>query len=403
RGNGSSRIVASSAQTRFWALSQVVNTGSTYHLPLTVKLRDEKVQYDSQLLFNLFKKTVLQLIQRHESLRTVIKTDEIGPYQWVLSKNQLEPRLIAIHKKIKQKALSSEIDSFHSKSFDLNNDLMLRFGLFTLENQTIESVQEYILLITIHHISCDAWSIGNILKDFNIIFENLLKDNDYCIEETESNYINEIGRREIYWNKNHMLDRDLNYWKNQLQDLPYPMNLPCDFQRPPEAQFKGDLLEFNFGMDIGRKVISFAQENNLTPFMFIQTCVALLLHKLGCGTDIVLGTPDSGRQDIIGQDIVGCFINLITLKFNLSGNPTFSELTQKVRRIVMDAYSHYTTPFDQLVKEFSFGGIKASHPLFTVGMGLQNESDFSLNLSGLKIENINYKPKVARYDLNFDA
>ncbi|QRN40662.1 MAG: D-alanine--poly(phosphoribitol) ligase subunit DltA [Neisseriaceae bacterium] len=401
--NRTNRIVASSAQTRFWALSQVVNTGSTYHLPLTVKIKDEKTQYNSQLLFNLFKKTVLQIIHRHESLRTVIKTDEDGPYQLVLSKNQLESRLMAVHKKIKQKFLPHQINLFHSKSFDLTNDLMLRFGLFTLENKTTVSGQEHVLLITIHHISCDAWSIANILKDFNIIFNNLLKDKDYYIEETESNYINEIGRRELYWTKNNMSDRDLNYWKNQLRDLPCPMNLPCDFQRPSEPRFKGDLLEFNFGLNIGRKVVSFAQKNNLTPFMFIQTSIALLLHRLGCGRDIVLGTPDSGRQDIIDQEIVGCFINLIVLKFNLSGNPTFLELTRRVRRTVMDAYSHYTTSFEQLVKEFSSSGVKTSHPLFTVGVGLQNPSDFTFNLSGLNIEAINYKPKVARYDLNFDV
>lgn len=392
------RVVPGPAQMRFWALSELGLSGKTYHIPMTLRLTSVSNNWNFNKLFNHFKTVILNLIFKHESLRTIINSDDKGVFQVVLNNEEVLKRFIPVKKTINKQDTNTQIDSFHSQEFNLSDDLMLRFGLFNL-NKT----KEYVFLITLHHICCDAWSISIILNDIKNIFDFLLNNPQSTYTSDVTSYIDEIGLRDEKWQDTDVYNKDLDYWRKQLFDLTCPLNLPLDYKRTNNPQFKGDLAYFNFGKIMGEQIKSLSQQKSVTYFMLIQACIAILLNKIGCGDDIVIGVPDSGREDIKSKEVVGCFINLLVLRFNLSGNPSFSDILNNIRKVSLDAYSHVSVSFDILVRVLGFSNVKSHHPLFTVGVGLQDASNYQFNLEGFNIDVIDYHPKVSRYDINFDV
>ncbi|MFH4355523.1 MAG: D-alanine--poly(phosphoribitol) ligase subunit DltA [Neisseriaceae bacterium] len=388
------------AQKRFWVLSHLKYLGAAYHVPLTVKLAPKDKLLTSGNLLTQLRESLIQLVYRHEALRTVICVKLNGLYQEVLPMEEVRRRLIAQRKIVQLTGLKGVLRAFHNRPFNLENEVMVRLALVEIISQH-SSQASYILAITFHHIACDAWSIPILLEDFATIFEALSKDASFRVQQASCNYIDAIGQQQAFWRLNQLQEEDLSYWKQQLTGLPVPMRLPFDKDRLVEPRFEGETLATSLGNSLGKDILQLARRYSVTPFMVLQATLAILLHRLGCGTDIVLGTPDSGRKDIDATKVVGCFINLLVLRFDLSGNPSFIEVLERVRKVALDAYSHSTLPFETLVSQFSAGGFTSVHPLFTVAIGLIAE-DWDFSLKGFSIQPVSYPTRVAKYDLNFD-
>ena len=191
------------------------------------------------------------------------------------------------------------------------------------------------------------------------------------------------------------------FWRKTLQDLPEELALPTDHPRPPVAGYRGDTVPFRISPDLHRRLLTLARDNQASLFMVLQAGLAALMTRLGCGTDIPIGSPTAGRTDHALDDLIGCFVNTLVLRTDTAGNPSFRDLIGRVRAANLAAYAHQDLPFERLVEILNPARSRARHPLFQIMLAFQNKIDVSLDLPGVAV---GYQPialEIAKFDLSF--
>ncbi|MFG2285703.1 amino acid adenylation domain-containing protein [Streptomyces sp. NPDC048595] len=380
----------SSHQEGLWFLHKLNGPSATYNMPLL--LRGE-----GALDATALEGALDDVVERHESLRTVFYEIDGRPFQKVLAPGELRP--VWRSRRVSPDALAAEIEAAAGHGFDLTGELPLRATLFDLGGDT------WALFLLLHHTAGDGWSFQPLCRDLAAAYTARttgaapqwpplpVQYADYALWQR--------GQLAAADEPGSALAEDFDYWQKQLAGAPECLDLPLDRPRPTSASYAGDIVRFTLDADLHRGLSELARSLDATLYMVLQAALAALLTRLGAGTDIPLGVPIAGRRDEALHDLVGFFVNTLVLRADTSGDPSFATLAAQVREASLQAYAHQDTPFDQLVERINPQRSSAHHPLFQVALVLQNSPEAAFDLPGVRTRLELTGTGTARYDLWF--
>lgn len=398
------------AQQRLWFLDQLEPESAFFNMPTVMQLT-------GQLHVDALEKSFKFLIARHESLRTVFRTmtcedsSEGGskdnrdgePIQIIQAPSaaaaqfRLTVRLVASEEEAHQLA-QAEVTT----PFNLSEGPLLWVQLLQIaeEDSSAGLEQSHLLVVTMHHIVSDGWSLGVLVEELNHAYRAYTQGEQPTLPDLPIQYADFA-----VWQRNHLrsggLDAQLSYWQEQLTGTPALLELPTDYPKPPVQSYQGAHYTFELSADITTKLNQLAQHHNATLFMVLLTAFSVLLARYSRQTDIAVGTliaANRNRAEI--EELIGFFLNTLVLRTQLEGNPSFTELLAQVRQNTLAAYDHQDVPFEQLVDQLSLERTLSYSPLFQVMMVLQNadEGEFILPNLTATMQPIDFP--FARYDLS---
>ncbi|ANB09091.1 hypothetical protein SAM40697_5134 [Streptomyces ambofaciens] len=383
------RIPLSHAQRRLWFLQKLEQSTYLYNISTAVRLRGE---LDHEAL----ERALQDVTARHESLRTVFLEDAEGPHQVVLDGAGTRPELLRV--RVSATELAERVTEASRYEFDLTAEIPLRVWSFEL------SPTEHVLLVLVHHIASDGWSMGPLARDLATAYQARLRGRAPEWEPLPLQYPDyALWQHEVLGSADDpdsAVSRQLDHWRRTLAGLPEELELPTDRSRPALPTFRGDTVELDIPADLHAAARALAAERNVTVFMVVQAALATLLSRMGAGSDIPLGTPVAGRTDSAVEDLVGFFVNTLVLRTDVSGNPRFRELLDRVRRTDLEAFAHQDVPFERLVEVLNPERALARHPLFQTALSW-NTTAVALDLPGLATDGQPVDAGTAKFDLNF--
>ncbi|MEC1528974.1 non-ribosomal peptide synthetase DhbF [Bacillus spizizenii] len=385
------RIPLSFAQRRLWFLHCLEGPSPTYNIPVAVRLSGELDQ-------GVLQAALYDLVCRHESLRTIFPESQGTSYQHILEADQARPVLHVTE--IAEKELFERFAEAVRYSFDLTAEPAFRAELFVI------GPDEYVLLLLVHHIVGDGWSLTPLTRDLGAAYAArchgkapewaplAVQYADYAIWQQEL-----LGSGD---DPNSLIAGQLAFWKETLKNLPDQLELPTDYSRPAEPSHDGDTIHFRIEPELHKRLQDLARANRVSLFMVLQSGLAALLTRLGAGTDIPIGSPIAGRNDDALGDLVGLFINTLVLRTDTSGDPSFRELLDRVREVNLAVYENQDLPFERLVEVLNPARSRATHPLFQIMFAFQNTPDAELNLPDIESSLQIHSVGSAKFDLTLE-
>ncbi|MCH0573408.1 amino acid adenylation domain-containing protein, partial [Streptomyces sp. MUM 136J] len=386
-------VPLSYAQRRLWFLSRFEGEDSaTYNLPIALRLT-------GVLDRNVLEAALCDVVQRHESLRTVFPEGPDGtPFQEVVV--GARARIALDVRAASPEGLADLVAETTGQGFDLTSELPLRARLFALGEET------HVLVVVLHHIAGDGWSMAPLARDVATAYEARTEGRVPDWEPLPVQYADYTLWQQATLgdesNPDSVLNAQLAYWTSALTDLPEQLAVPTDRPRPVVASYRGDTVPFEIDGELHARLAALARESGASMFMVLQAALATLLSRLGAGTDIPIGSPIAGRTDEALDDLVGFFVNTLVLRTDLSGDPTFRELIERVRETDLAAYAHQDVPFEYLVEALNPARSMSRHPLFQTMLVLQNNDRADLSLPGLTVStgtDMGVVAPAARFDL----
>lgn len=386
-----SKVPLSFAQRRLWFLHCLEGPSPTYNIPVVIRLFGELNQKALQDAF-------CDVVARHETLRTIFP-DVLGTsYQQILEPIQARPKLMVTS--ITESEISKALTEAVRYNFDLAVEPAIRVQLFKIKPN------EFILLVLLHHIVGDGWSLKPLMRDIAIAYTARSQGTNVQWSPLPVQYADyALWQQDLLgdeMNPDSLVSRQLDFWKEALKDLPDQLEIPADYSRPIEASYRGETIDFIVEPNLHRRLLELARQNGVSLFMVLQSGLAALLTRLGAGTDIPVGSPIAGRNDESLGEIVGLFINTLVLRTNTSGDPDFRELLSRVREVNLAAYEHQDVPFERLVEVLNPVRSRNRHPLFQIMLALQNTPEAALNLPGMKTSLEIRSVGAAKFDLTLE-
>ncbi|WP_229834825.1 non-ribosomal peptide synthetase [Streptomyces xantholiticus] len=383
-------IPLSPAQRRLWFLNRFEGPGTTYNLPLALRLTGE-------LDVAALNDALADVVARHESLRTVFPEVDGRPRQQVLSAGAARPALPT--EDVTETALDAVLREAAAEGFDLASQPPLRARLFRV------SATEHVLLVVVHHIAGDGWSMAPFARDLGLAYDARRGGAAPAWQPLPVQYADyTLWQRDVLGDEtdpSSPLARQIDHWRTALAGLPEELSLPVDRPRPAEVTYRGESIPLRLPADVHERIVAVARENRASVFMVVQAALASLLGRLGAGEDIPVGSVIAGRTDEALNDLVGFFVNTLVLRTDLSGDPTFRELLERVRETDLAAYANQDVPFERLVEILNPARSLARHPLFQVMLAFQNNAEATLDLDGVRAAALPIGLAAAKFDLLF--
>jgi amino acid adenylation domain-containing protein/non-ribosomal peptide synthase protein (TIGR01720 family) len=360
------------SQQRQWILDQFDPGSADYNLPTPVRLR-------GRLDVDALERTLSEIIRRHEVLRTTFAVGrEGGPVQVINPAQPLSLQVLDLsyvpETEREQKALELIKDEA-MLPFDLMRGPMVRAGLLRL------GAEDFVLLLTMHHIVNDGWSQGILIREIAEIYEAYSKGEASPLPEPPIQY-GDFVHWQRSWLQGETLDEQLSYWRGRLADVPV-LQLPTDRPRPPVQTFNGAAEPLLLPFALAEQLKSLSREEKSTLFMTLLTAFKIMLARYAGQEDISVGTFIANRNRVEIERLVGFFINNLALRTDLSGDPTFRELIRRVRETTLGAYAHQDVPFEKVLDELQPERDLSRTPLFQVMFVLQNAPTVALDAPGL--------------------
>ena len=260
------------------------------------------------------------------------------------------------------------------------------------------STDEHVLLLSLHHIISDGWSMGVLVREVATLYEAYAVGAESRLKELNLQYGDyAVWQRE--WLRGEVLDQQLAYWRKQLAGAPPVLELPTDRSRPQVQTFRGAALPFKLSKELAEELRALSRREGVTLYMTLLAGLQTLLARYTGQEDISTGTPIANRRRGELENLIGFFVNTLVLRTDLSGNPTFHELVQRVKETALGAYAHQDVPFEMLVEVLQPERSMSHTPLFQVLFVLQNAPQEKLELSGLTVELLDIDSGTAKFDL----
>ncbi len=326
------------AQQRLWFLDQLQPDSAVYNIPQPIRLKGE-------LRVDALQQALDEIVRRHEVLRTTYPTIEDSPVQQINPPQAVALRVIdlrSLAQTDRETSLHRELVAEAQKPFKLQDDLMLRALLVQLEPE------ENVLLLTIHHIAADAWSLGVILSELGTLYNCFSKGQPSPLPEPERQYRHFALHRHGQANE---MRAHLAYWKDQLAQAPSLFEWPTDNPRPAIQSHRGGSHRFTISPQTAQRLRAMAQEEGCTTFMALLAAFQTLAFRYTGREDIITGSAIANRNRPEFEGLVGFFVNTLPLRTRLDPRMTFRELLQRVRKVTIEAYEHQDVPFERLVEE----------------------------------------------------
>ncbi len=376
------------AQWRLWYMHRLEPSGYIYNVPNFFRLAGE-------LDLEAFQKGLNIVIERHEVLRTRFPIVDGNAVQVIEPPFKLDIPIVDLSE-MPENDREEEANRLTTeevyKPFDLENGPLIRVRLIKVGDQ------DHIVLITLHHIVSDAWSLGILIREFSVAYEAHLYGKSVDLPELPIQYVDyAVWQRSNL--KGDVLESQMRYWRNQLTPLPPALELPTARVRPRVQTFKGERQVITLPASDVSMAKSFNKETNTTLFMIFLAGYLALLHRYTGETDISVGTPVANRGRMETEGLIGFFVNMLVMRGDLSGDPTFRELLERVREMALDAFNYQELPFEMIVEDLHPAQDSSRNPLFQIGFQFQNADVGELQLPGLVLKGLHPDFGVARLDL----
>ncbi|MFD9536444.1 amino acid adenylation domain-containing protein [Streptomyces sp. NPDC060010] len=389
-GERPAELPLSHAQQRLWVIQQIDSASAAYNFPLVMRLR-------GRLDVAAWRAALADVTARHEALRTVFVTREGLAFQRVLPADGALP--VVEVAPATEEELPALIDTAVRRPFDLAGELPLRATVLTV------GAEDHVVVLLLHHITTDEWSDRPFLRDLTTAYAARLGGAAPHWEPLPVQYADyALWQRELLGDAadpGSLAARQLEYWRGALEGAPEEIELPADRPRPARPVFTGGELDVSFDARAHRGLRRLAKEHNASMFMVVHAAVAALLHRMGAGADIPIGSPIAGRGDEALDDLVGFFVNTLVLRTDLGGDPAFGELVERVRDTALAAFSHADVPFEAVVERLNPTRSLARNPLFQVMVGYHHRTGEDAALPGLAVEYVPFRITSAKFDLVF--
>ncbi|MBE9205818.1 amino acid adenylation domain-containing protein [Nostoc sp. LEGE 06077] len=387
RANNSD-VPMSFAQQRLWFLDQFEPNSPVYNIPTALRLV-------GNLNVVALEKSLQEIIHRHAALRTNFITINGQTKQSIKSQTNWTLSIVDYQHlpTTEQEIVTQQLGQQQLiEPFDLVRQSLIRATLVLL------SQTEQVLLVFMHHIVSDGWSMGVFVQELAQIYNAYSQGQLSPLTPLPIQYADfAIWQRE--WLQGYVLQSQLSYWQQQLKDAPTVLSLPTDRPRPAVQTVAGSIHEFALSVDLTDKLVQLSQEQGCTLFMTLLAAYDTLLYRYTGQSDILVGSPIANRDRSEIEGLIGFFINTLVMRTNMAGNPCFSELLTQVREMAMGAYAHQHLPFEMLVEALQPERDLAHTPLFQVMFILQNSPASELELNGLTVSSLPIKGVTAAFDL----
>ncbi len=373
------------AQEQLWFISQLAAGNTTYNIPCAMEIT-------GSLNVPVLERTIQEIARRHEILRTNFQQIDGQNVQIINPESSITLTVVNLESE-QLTTVEKLINLEAEKSFDLNQDLLFQATLWRLSETT------HVLLLNMHHIISDGWSMGILLQELSTLYQTYLSPDKSPLPELAIQYADFAVWQRQYLN-HEVRQKQLNYWKQQLADAPPLLELPADRVRPPVQSFQGGVWEFEINSDVSQKVRELSQKSGATLFMTILAAFVTLLYRYSNQDDILVGSPMANRNRPEIEPLIGYFVNTVVLRNQLTGNPSFSEVINRVRTVAMDAHVHQDVPFEQVVEALQPQRNLSYSPLFQVLFDLQHSLTDKLQLPGLTLTPFHLGHTTSKFDLS---
>ncbi|HEY54092.1 MAG TPA: amino acid adenylation domain-containing protein, partial [Caldilineae bacterium] len=377
------------AQQRLWFLDQLEPNTAMYNIPMVVRMR-------GKLDVAALQRSIHEIGRRHETLRTVFQSERGEPYQVIRPEAEIAMQVVDLRQEPAQEreSLARRMAQEEARRpFDLAQGPLLRTMLLQLDDD------DYFALLTMHHIISDGWSMGVLLRELSTYYRAFSQAFAPEIEPLAIQYV-DFAAWQRQWLAGERLEQQLAYWKSQLQGSPALLRLPTDRPRPPIQSTRGGSFGFELPAALSHRLIALAHEHGVTPFMLLLSAFQTLLARYSGQEDICVGIPVANRRRSEIEPLIGFFANTLVIRSDFSDDPTFAELLQAVKEVVVDAQAHQDLPFEMLVDELEPERDMSYTPLFQVMFSLQAAATRTIQLPDLTMEQINLDSGAAKFDLN---
>jgi amino acid adenylation domain-containing protein len=377
------------AQQRLWFLDQYEPGSTLYNLSAAIRLKGA---------FNVkaLEQTLNEIVRRHESLRTTFSTVDDHPVQVINEPRAFRLTVVELQESCleekKETAARFAAEEGHTP-FNLAEGPLLRVKLLRLAED------DHVLLITMHHIISDGWSIKVLISEIGELYEAYANGHEAALPELPIQYA-DFAVWQRNWLQGERLAEQLSYWKAQLAAAPPLLELPTDRPRPIFKTFHGAHIDLNLSKKLSEDVTRLSRREGATLFMTLFSAFVTLLYRYSGQHDILVGTAIANRNRAETETLIGFFVNTLVLRTRLSERMTFRELLDQVCENALDAYAHQDLPFEKLVEELQPERTLSNSPLFQVLFHLQNAVTESLDLSGLSMDELETETETAKFDLS---
>jgi len=377
------------AQQRLWFLDQFEEQASaTYNIPLALRLRGE-------LNLPALEQSLQWLLLRHSSLRSYFIAPEGQPQVAVLDMERIEllqqHDLRQLHGESQQREMMRLLDAHVVVPFDLAHGPLFKADLLQL------AAEDHLLMINMHHAVSDAWSIGLLLRDLNHAYTAFAAGALPELPPLAIEY-GDYAAWQRSWLQGAELQRQVDYWQQQLADIPELLELPTDKVRPAQQSYRGAYHMHSLPKELGQAIAELSRQQGTTLFMTLLAAFNILLARYSRQDDLCVGSPIANRSHSETEDMIGFFVNTLVLRAKLDPAASFNELLQATRQTCLAAYAHQDIPFEMLVEALQPARSMSHAPLFQVMLVVQNEMP-PLTLPGLAVEQVAGEYPIAKFDL----
>lgn len=386
------KLPLSFAQQRLWFLDQLEPHNVAYNMPVFLRLR-------GALDIVALERSLSEIVRRHEGLRTVFVVEEDQPHQCILP---IEPYVLPVVdlRQLPQAEREAEAERLMLEEmqapFDLAQGPLFRAKLLQLAEDA------YFLLLNMHHIVSDGWSIDVLFQELQVLYQSFLQGKAPSLPDLSIQYA-DFAYWQREWLQGDVLENQLDYWRRQLNgELPV-MELPTDRPRPKMQTFHGAVEQFSLPLAKLDELKALGQATGSSLFMTVLAAFKVLLYRYTGQPDVIVGSPIANRNQYQTEQLIGFFVNNLVLRTDLSGNPSFRDLIGRVREVALGAYSNQDIPFDVLVEALDVTRDTSRSPLFQVMFILQNAANQKVTLPGLTLEPLEDVGGTAKFDLTLET
>jgi len=389
------RLPLSFAQQRLWILDRLDPGSAAYNVTSTMWL-------NGHLDIDVLQRSIGEIVNRHESLRTIIAEDDEGPYQVIQPPSDITIDMQQTSRFASEQRHEMAIEIARQeakKPFNIASGPMLRSTLIQVDDE------KHLLVINAHHIAIDGWSLGIVYDELAQLYAAFLENKPSPLPELPVQYVDyTLWQRELL--EGEVLQKQLDYWQKCFESRPPVMELPTDRPRPAVQSHQGTVIRRVLPSALYESLKQLSRQEGVTPFMSLLAAFQILLLRYTGQPDLVVGVgvANRGRQEL--ESLVGFFVNTLALRADLSGNPGFRELLAKIRGITLDAYSHQDLPVERLIEELKLERNLSHSPLFQTMLFFQNFPAQAIELPGLTLVPVDFDSihaGTARADLTLFA
>ncbi|MFE3346968.1 non-ribosomal peptide synthase/polyketide synthase [Rhodococcus sp. NPDC059179] len=384
-------IPLSPAQQRMWFVNQFDTSSPAYNIPLVIRLT-------GPLDVAALESAVRDVLERHESLRTVFPGSASGPHQVILPAEDVLVELV--REDVAPELLQERVIALVSAGFDVTASVPVRGALLQVDDE------DAVLVFVVHHISADGFSMDPLGRDVMIAYASRAAGQEPAWQPLSAQYADyALWQRELLGAEDDpesLAGRQEAYWAEALAGLPDRLDLPSDRPRPAVASMRGAAIDFTIDAATHEGLTQLGRANGSSLFMVVHAALAVLLARSSSTEDIAIGTPIAGRGEAELDDLIGMFVNTLVLRTQVDGGQSFEALLGLARDTDLAAFDNADVPFERLIEVLGTERSTARHPLFQVALAFQNLGHMDFDLAGLSISRVGFEVEAAKFDLSLE-